>query len=837
MLASYKWLRELCAFSETPEQVAQLLTRAGLEVEREKRCGELPGVVVAEVRARGPHPKSDKLSLVTLFDGSAELAVVCGAPNVPEPGKRVLFARLGAKLPNGMEIGARKVAGVDSQGMICSELELDIGVESDGIVVLPDALDAAPGCPVSQALDLEDVVFEIGVTPNRPDCLGHIGLARELSALTGVPLVLPTLAPTRVAEVSAAPAGMHALPLAGPAATSPSASLREGPAIEPVPVRVEAPDRCPRYAAAVVEDVRIEASPFWLRYRLHRLGLRAINNAVDITNLVLLEWGYPTHAFDLDLVRGRAIEVRLARPGERIEALDGVERALDTDDLAICDAEGPVAIAGVMGGQRTSIHAATRRVLIETAYFDPRGVRRSARRLGLHTDSSHRFERGVDPRAVPQVIARVAALLGQLAGGRVASVGHELKSAELAPRQIGLRRARIATLLGVIPPPGKVEQVLRALGCEVERLSDGSLREPAEANLRVLAPTFRPDLTREEDLIEEVARIWGYDQIPSIVPAVQVSQGTATEIRFLRALRTQAASAGLTEVVNYAFVSPSQLERARVPTDALRLANPLSEERSVMRTSLLPGLLANLQRAQRHQVPSCAIFELARSFRPSAELLPEERYKLGIVLAGARGGFIGDGEPLDFYDGKGVLDGIVRPLTRGVIETAADANLAAEHPALHPRRAARVVLFGQPVGVLGELHPDVLDGLELTGPVVYAELDVATLVQLGRGHLPPQVRPLPRFPASSRDLAIAVDEEVEAGTVAAALRATGGTLVEEIQLFDLYRGGQLGQGKKSLAFRIRYRDPEATLTDQRVEEVHGRVVADAERRFGARIRA
>jgi phenylalanyl-tRNA synthetase beta chain len=822
MLASYKWLKELCAFSDTPDQVAERFTSAGLEVEKQKRYGDLPKVVIAEVRAKERHPKSDKLTLVKVFDGQTEVDVVCGAPNVPEPGGRILFAQVGAKLPNGMEIGERKVAGVTSLGMICSEVELDIGAESDGIVVLPEDFTAAPGTLVSAAFDLEDVVFEIGLTPNRPDCLGHIGLARELSALTGIPLRTPPLsAAKRAAPVGAAPAGMRAVSL--------TSSAPSGEALAPVPVRVHDVVRCPRYAAAVVEDVRIGLSPFWLRYRLHVLGLRAINNAVDITNLVLLEYGYPTHAFDLDLVSGRAIDVRLARAGEKMQSLDGVERTLEADDLAICDAEGPVAIAGVMGGQRTSIHGATRRVLVETAFFDPRSVRRSSRRLGLHTDSSHRFERGVDPRAVPQVIARVVSLLGELAGGRIATQGFEVCASEFTPAPITLRAARIEALLGAMPPAGTSETVLHALGCEVT--------PTGQSVLQVVPPSWRPDLTREEDLIEEVARIWGYDKIPSVVPSVHVSGGTAPEIRFLRALRLRAASVGLTEVVNYAFVSHKQLESARVSTDALRLANPLSEERSVMRTSLLPGLLANLQRAQRHQVARTSIFELARTFKPTGQLLPEERYKLGVVLSGARSDFIGEGEPLDFYDAKGAIESIVQPLTRGQIETLAAPELAMQYPSFHPRRIARVRLFDADVGVVGELHPDVLDDLALTGPVAYAELDAALLAEHGRGSQPPQVRQLPRFPASNRDLAIEVDESVEAGTIAGVLRETGGPLVEEVLLFDLYRGGKLEAGKKSLAFRIRYRDPEATLTDQRVEEAHGRLIAETERRFGARVRA
>jgi phenylalanyl-tRNA synthetase beta chain len=823
MHASYKWLKELCALTASPDEVAEAFTRVGLEVERQKRYGDLPGVVVAEVRAKAPHPKSDKLGLVRVFDGSEEIEVVCGAPNVPEPGKRVLFARMGAKLPNGMEIGERKVAGVVSRGMICAEVELDIGAESDGIVVLPDDLAVSPGVLVSAALGLEDVVFEIGVTPNRPDCLGHVGLARELSAAFALPFSEPKVKPpVLLSSVEEAPAGMRAVPLFQTAQAG-------KPSARGVPVSVRDAVRCPRYAVATVEGVQIGQSPCWLRYRLHVLGLRAINNAVDITNLVLLEYGYPTHAFDLDLVQGSAIEVRCARAGERIDALDGQDRALDADDLVICDGRGPVAIAGVMGGQRSSIQAGTKRIAVECAYFDPRGVRRTSRRLGVHTDSSHRFERGVDPRAVPQVLARVLSLLSELAGGSALAEAHEVCASEFTQRVVTLRESRAEALLGATLPAGQAELVLTRLGCGVQRANADTLG--------VSVPTFRPDLSREEDLIEEVARIWGYDKIPSAVPSIKVSEGSAPEIRFLRKLRLQAASAGLSEAVNYAFVSPKQLEQARVATTALRLANPLSEERSVMRTSLLPGLLANVQRAQRHQVAQAALFELARTFHPGGELLPDERYKLGVLLWGARVEYIGEGGALDFFDAKGVLDSIVRPLTRGRVDTRADEALGASCAFLHPRRSARVHVFDLEVGLLGELHPDVLDDLQLSGPVVYAELDVAQLFAASRGHLPPQVNALPRFPGSARDLAIVVEEAVQAGTVAALLTEAGGPLVEAVELFDLYRGEQVGTGQKSLAFRIRYRDRDATLTDQRVDEVHGRVLAEAGRRFGAQIRA
>lgn len=821
MLASTKWLNELCGLQLSPAEMSARLTEAGLEVESVKTFGQLPGVVVAEVRGKRPHPQRENLNLVTLFDGVEESEVVCGAPNVPPAGQRVLFARLGAKLPNGMEISERKLGGVVSRGMICSEVELDIGAEGDGIFVLDEDLVAAPGVLASEALKLEDSVLEIGLTPNRPDCLGHIGIARDLCAMVEAPFKLPEV--SAPSSVLAAP---KPLPGTAPVALFPRTESAEAPSVG---VQVADAERCPRYAVGVVTDVVVGPSPFWLRYRLHVLGLRSISNAVDITNLVLLEYGYPTHAFDLEGVSGQRIEVRTAKSGEVLQTLDGIDRALTSDDLVICDAERPLAIAGVMGGEHSGIHAETRRVVVETAYFEPRGVRRTSRRFGLHTDASHRFERGVDPRAVPVVLARVMSLFAELASGKSAEAGVEVYPKPVVPSVIPFRRARAETLLGTKLPDGKAESVLAALGCELESQGAGVWR--------VSAPTFRPDLTREEDLIEEVARVWGYDKIPTEVPSIKASsEGTAPLTRFVRELKLRSAAVGLTEAVNYAFVSPKQLERSRVSTDAVLMANPLSEERSVMRTSVLPGLLSNLLRAQRHQVSATTIFEVARTFKPSQGDLPDERYQLGVVLAGARTEWIGEQGALDFYDGKGALENIVRPLTRHAVETVIDEAVIASKLFLHPRRSSLVRVAGKVVGVLGELHPDVLDAWELSGPVVYAEIDVADLLDAREGGAP-QVRPLPRFPASARDLAIEVDESVSAGDVAEVLRQVAGTLVEQVRLFDLYRGEKLGAGKKSLAFRLTYRDAEATLTDARVDEVHARVSAEAGRRFGAALRA
>lgn len=826
MRASYKWLKELCRFDATPDQVAERLTSAGLEVESQKRFGDLPGIVVAEVRGKRPHPSKDKLNLVTVFDGEGELEVVCGAPNVPDNGKRVLFARSGARLPSGMVISERTLAGVVSNGMICSESELDIGSESDGIFVFPDDLVAAAGKTATSALGLDDVVFEIGLTPNRPDCLGHVGLARELSALIEAPLRLPQLTiPESLQKPPAQPPkGTRPVVLFGGAS---GASVSESAAS--VALTVSDSKRCPRYATATIDGVSVGSSPFWLRYRLHVLGLRSINNIVDVTNLVLLEYGFPTHAFDLAQVRGQRIEVRTAQAGEKITTLDGVQRPLTQDDLLICDGERALAIAGVMGGLDSGVTESTTRVLVETAYFDPRSVRRTSRRVGLHTDASHRYERGVDPRAVPAVLARVVSLVVSTAGGSAAAQGYEVYPEVFTPREVQLRTDRIEGLLGAAIPVGTSQQILEALGCEVEAR--------AGAMLRVRVPTWRPDLTREEDLIEEIARVWGYDNIPTEAPSVRASiDGDNPLSRFLRKLKERAASIGLTEAVNLAFNSPRQLEAARAPLPAVRVANPLSEERSVMRTSLLPGLAQNVLRAQRHQVAQVSLFELARVFEPTSDVLPIERYKLALIFAGVQTHFVGDVKPYDFYDGKGALEALLVPLVRRELEARLDDKLEAESPFFHPRRSARIYLGGKPVGALGELHPDVLDAIELTGPVVYAEIDIADLAALHRGETAPQVRTLPRFPASSRDLAIVVDEASEAGAVATVLREAGGALVEAVELFDLYRGGKLEPGKKSLAFRVTYRDPDATLTDQRVDDAHARVVKQAQQRFAASVR-
>lgn len=826
MLTSFRWLQELCPIENDVHEVAYRITQAGLEVEAiDEKGANLSRVVIAEVRTKTSHPKRDKLTLVTVFDGQAEHQVVCGAPNVPEPGGRVLFARPRALLPNGMEIEPRKVGGVESSGMICSEAELDIGTDADGIFVVDAENAALPGEDVAEALDLRDFILDIGLTPNRPDCLGHVGIAREIGLLFGKPCSPRKAAGPRrtFAAGKSFEAGQPTTDLI-PLWDGDSETV-EVPGLPSVSVEIADGERCPRYGAALVSGVEVAPSPFWLRYRLHNLGLRPLSNVVDATNLILLEWGHPIHGFDLSRLRGSKVLVRLANEGETMATLDSVARTFTSDDLLICDGEGPVAVAGVMGGADSEIRDDTKDILIECAYFDPRSIRRTSRRLGLHTDSSHRFERGVDPEAVPRVLASAASLIAELGGGVAATTALDCVAIAHSPKSIEFRPARAAQLLGTSIDAQDSQRILEAVGCRIV--------EHADPSFVIEPPSWRPDLGREVDLIEEVARVRGYDEIPTAVPRVHPSEsGTPEVLRFISALRTGAVTAGLYESLNYAFVSIEDLKRAGVSTDVVALTNPLSEERSVMRTSLMPGLTGAATRAQRHGATEVRLFELARTFHPSDEVLPREDTILAIVLAGERPGWIGGNQPFDFYDGKGALEAM---LDR-VIGQKPDIVQGDVPSFMHPKRSAVASLASRPIGFVGEIHPEVCDALELQGRVVYAEIDVATLHTISEELGTLQASELPKFPAVTRDIAMLVREEFTAGEIASALSEASGGLAESVHLFDLYRGDQIPEGQRSLAFRVTYRDSQGTLTDKRVDKVHAKVAEVARDRFQSTIR-
>lgn len=806
MKASVRWLRELCPqLPDDAAAIAARFTAAGLEVEGTTAFGlGAEACVVASVVSTRPHPSRSGLRLVTVDRGGAQQEVVCGAPNVPEPGGLVVLAPLGTHLPaKGMTIERRTIAGVASEGMLCSEAELGLGDEAGGILVLPPGT-ASPGAPLVKVLPgARDTVLEIGLTPNRPDGLGHVGLAREAAALFQVPFVLP---------VPEAPAQTRDEDLAGY-----------------VTVSVDDGERCPHFGAGVMLDVRVAPSPLEVRWRLTSLGVRPISNLVDVTNLVMLEGGHPMHAYDLDRVRGHQIVVRRAAEGETLVTLDGITRTLTADDLVICDGEGPVGLAGVMGGGNSEITDGTTRVLLECAYFDPRGVRRAARRHGLHTEASHRFERGVDWGDTAWVLARATSLVSKLAGGVAVRAPRVFEAQALSRRTVTLRHERVTASLGVHVPHGDSLAIL-------DRLGFG--RRASQPGMDVWeVPSFRPDVSREIDLVEEVARVRGFDAIPATLPAICATRDAGPREGLARRARNAGVALGLSEAVTLAFASPRDLEQVFAPPVAVTLQNPLGERGTVMRTSLLPGLFHALARARRHGERDARLFTVGTLFllpaAASPDGAPDERLSLTAVLAGERPAWLHKPEAVDVWDAKGVAVGLVERLLH---KTPAVRLLrGADRPAhLHPRGAASIEVDARRVGVLGPVHPDVLQAFDLDDGALVVEIDLQALE--ATGVQPARFAAIPRFPASTRDLAVVVKDGVAAGDVEHAVREAGGDLAERVALFDRFVGGNVPPGHASLALHVVYRAADRTLTDVEVDQRHAHVVAEVQRRFGAQLR-
>lgn len=825
MLLSFNWLCELLPGSTaTPTEIALKLTAIGLELEEQREVGAgLDALALVAVRKVEPHPNRDKLRLVTVDDGKSSLTVVCGASNVPNPGGMVVLAPLGAYLRAiDLKLEPRKLGGIVSEGMLCSEEELGLAPSAEGILTFPAGA-FAPGTPFYTAFPhAKDTIFGIGVTPNRPDALGHRGVARDLAAAFGVAFNPPvTELPTpRVTTL-----------------------------VSELTVRNEAPNACPRYGAGLVTNVRVAPSPEWLRWRLHALGLRSISNVVDITNLILLEFGNPMHAFDLTTVRGKTILVRQAKPEERIQTLDGELRQLMPSDLVIADAESATALAGIMGGANSEIRASSQAVLLEAAYFAPSGIRRTARRLGMHTDSSYRFERGVDWSALEDVLKRAISLLMELASGTY--VGHEFfdGSAPTLP-EITLRSERLNHLLGVDVPFDSACTLLSHLGFAVV--------SPEASSARFRGAPWRPDVTMEADLIEEVARIRGLDSIPAKLPAI-MPQTPSQSGKLERKVRTIAASLGLSEAVCYSFVAPSDLVALGAPPPSVTLSHPLSEERSVLTTTLLPGLIEAYRRASRRGQTNVRLFtvssrflavrrelttgtgQLARPVAPSdVKRLPEERLSFAALIAGDRPTYLSKAEPVDVFDAKGIVAELVYQLTGHDVVVSLTADSDTQH--LHPRARAAVSCNGTVVGRLGPLHPNVAERLDIDTSVLVIELELDTLEAI------PQVRkryrPIPKLPAVSRDVALEAPSALAASEILSALERGGGELCESVELFDLFTGGNLEPGRRSLAFRIVYRDPKAatdpenatTLTDKQVDKQHEKALA-AVQKLGITLRA
>ena len=801
MKVSLNWLKDYVEIPMGVEELVHLLTMSGLEVEGLSSTGEgFDRVIVAEIDSIRKHPNADRLSLVRVRTLDRTFSIVCGATNIRE-GQRVPLALVGAKLPNGMEIKKSKIRGEISEGMLCSEIELGLGQDASGIMILDPQTPI--GINLAEALGLKDTILEISITPNRPDCLCVIGIAREIAALTHQKVKYP----------------VSTLPF-------------EGEEIHrKTSVTLQDPELCPRYVARMIEGVRIGPSPFWIKDRLEKVGIRSINNVVDVTNYVMMEYGQPLHAFDFERLEEGRIVVRRATPGEEFVTLDGVKRILDEEMLMICDGVKPVAIAGVMGGLNSEIQEDTKIVLLESAYFNPANNRRTSKKLGLETEAAYRFSRGIDYGGCLKVANRAAQLIQELAGGRVVEGALDAYPKPIADRLIDLNPKKVRHFLGMEIPNERIKLHLENLELQVD---------PAEENRwKVTVPSFRGDLEREVDLIEEVARLEGYEKIPSTLPKGPPSVREKKRSAFVeKKIYETLLLHGYHEVISYSFTSPSSLDSIGLPTgdprrNMVRILNPLSEEASVMRTSLIPGLLEIARYNVSRKNLNLKIFELRKVYFPKPEaLLPEEvTYLAGLAMGMDR-------EPhwafpprvVDFYDVKGCLEALFENLgIRGVQFISTE-----EVPYLHPGRASIILVGSESLGVLGEVHPQVLHHYEILGKAYLFEIQFDPLVAYAKEER--KFHPLPKYPSVFRDLSIVVEDQLEVERIREAIYSLQEPLIHEVNLFDVYRGTPIPEGKKGLSFRIRYQAPDRTLTDEEVNRSIEKVLSHLREIFKAELR-
>jgi len=790
MQISTSWLSEWVDVGSDVPALGHALTMAGLEIEGiTPAAPAISGVVVAEVRHVERHPDAEKLNVCRVFDGEQEWQIVCGAPNV-RAGMKAPLARIGAELPGGLKIKAAKLRGVESSGMLCSAKELGLGEDVPGLLELPEA--SAPGQDIVRALALDDRILAVNLTPNRGDCMSMLGVAREAATVRNVHLCVPAMS-------------------------------KVAPALQDVfPVRLEAGTDCPKFLSRVIRGIRPGArSPLWLRERLRRAGLRPISAVVDVTNYVMLELGQPMHAYDLRNLDG-AIVVRHARPAEKLALLDGREIEMQADVLVIADMAGPLGLAGVMGGASSGISDETSEVLLEVAYFSPAAIAGRGRRYGLVTDASQRFERGVDPTLQERAIERATALLLDIAGGFAGPVSVKTAEGWSEPehREITLRHARVNRVLGMSVDEAEMVGGLRRLGMRVS--------EAGQGEWRVRAPSWRFDIAIEEDLIEEVVRIHGYDEV--VGRDAQVSQviTAATETRIApERLADLLAARGYQGPSRTASLDPTLQQVLFPQAAALAIRNPISAELAVMRLSLWPGLVQALRENQRRQQPRVRLFELGRSFSAEQGLETE-------LLAGlAAGSRLPEqwGEPttaIDFHDVKADVEALLR-LT-GAQETF--RFRAEQHPALHPGQSARIDRNGQPVGWIGTLHPECVRTLGLTYTAVVFELEVERALAA----VVPEASEISKFPGIRRDLAVIVSEDISFEALSDVAKASAGALLRDMTAFDIYRGQGIDKGKKSIALGLNLQDTSRTLTDSEADAIVTRVVEHLGSELGARIR-
>jgi len=785
MRVSYDWLLEYIDPGISAEELAERLTLSGIEVGAVERFGPpMPGIVVGQVALIEPHPGRSNLVLVDVDVGDKSLKIVCGAKNM-KVGDKVPVARPGSELPGPRLIEETILYGVLSSGMLCSaqELGLDIGKE-DEILILDQA--AVIGEPLEQVLGFDDFILHLELTPNRADCLSMVGVAYEVAALTGAQVNLPPLLPQET----------------------------EKDIKDTINIVVEDPDLCPRYTARVISEVVIGKSPLWMQIKLLKAGIRPISNIVDITNYVMWEFGQPLHAFDLDLLEKNKIVVRRALQDETLVTLDGIERKLDPEALVIVDGREPVGLAGVMGGENTEITGSTTEVLVEAANFNPTSIRQTARRYNLPSEASQRFEKGVNPEAAIWAQNRTALLLSELAEGKVLKgiIDHNISLPE--QKNIRVRPGRINKILGLDIPESDINAILSSLGFTVHK------NDQEDGFFDLVIPLRRADITLEEDIVEEVARLYGYDKIPVSLPRGELIENRESEEeRLQNKIRSILVAGGYYECITYSFINSASLVKLRLTEEdarmqAIPVRNPISEEQAVMRTTLLPGLLKVIQYNLSHRELNQMLFEIGSVYVPESlplKKLPDQKVKLSLAATGLipePNWIIPSGET-DYFTLKGALESIFSRL---------QVENVLFHPGVmpfsHRTRCAIITAGGFDIGFIGQLHPEVAEDWEISQPVTICEIDLSILFKLANPV--PRVVPLPRYPAAKRDLALVAPRGLSALQLEETIRKAGGDIVNQVKLFDLYEGKQIPEGKRSLAYSITFRREEGTLTDTEI---------------------
>ena len=797
MLLPINWVKDYVEIDMESRELADKLTMTGSNAEEVITLREdITNVVVGKILSVEPHPNADKLVVCKVDVGTETIQVVTGADNVAE-GQLVPVALHGSTLPGGITIKRGKLRGVESQGMMCSGEELELkdedypGAEVDGILILQE--DYPLGMDIKQALDLGGDVIDFEITSNRPDCLSVVGMAREIAATTNRPWSMPEI----------------------------SIATGIGDIVDELKVEVENTDLCPRYLARVVKDIKIQPSPQWMRRRLAAAGVRPINNIVDITNYVMLELGQPMHAFDLDKVEGRKIIVRNAKPGETLITLDDKQRKLTPDMLVIADTNKPIALAGVMGGANSEITEETKQIVFESALFNGASIRMTSKKLGLRSESSARFEKGLDINMALTAVERAAQLVQELGAGTVVEGCIDVLGASTDKRKLTVRWSRINQILGLNLTIEQITDILTRLGLEVSVDSE---------TITAVIPTYRNDIEGIADLAEEVARIYGYDRIPLTLMENSAAKGTRTEKqKLVRKIKTALTGMGMYEAITYSFTSLNVYETIGMtdPSDypnVVRISNPLGEDQSIMRTTMLPAMLEVLSHNYNRRIENCRIFEINPIFLPKAlplTDLPDE------VLTLAMGEY---GDNVDFYALKGKIEVLVSLL-------GLDSRITfqpAKHPALHPGRTAEILMDGENIGVFGQIHPKIAENYETDTGAVLGELNLQAM--LDQADTNRQYKALPRYPAVTRDLAIIVDKKVQAAQILELIQKGGGNILEEVSLFDIYQGSQIPEGHKSMAYALSYRAPDRTLKDDEVNKAHQRIVGLLETELGAKLR-